>query len=223
MLALATPSQRLVTAADARQNAAPINPASDVHLADGLELRIAPHAVSAAARAGADDDPPYGSLATLRAAVDVCTKLNRARDLDELNDRLGDAATVIDASGLIVWLGSAAGASLRPVLANGYSERALARMPLVARSEDNAAAAAYRTGELQIVRAQPGLSSGALAAPMLSRDGCIGALTAEIRNGGESAPQVQAMAAILAAQLAGILADSVAAEGGIEESKTASA
>ena len=58
---------------------------------------------------------------------------------------------------------------------------------------------------------------------MLSRDGCIGALTAEIRNGGESAPHVQAMAAILAAQLAGILADSVSAEAGFEESKIASA
>ena len=56
----------------------------------------------------------------------------------------------------------------------------------VARSDDNAAAAAVRTGELQIVCKRPGVSSGALAAPMLSREGCIGALTAEIKNGGET-------------------------------------
>ena len=80
-----------------------------------------------------------------------------------------------------------------------------------------------RTGELQIVRRRPGISSGALAAPMLSRDGCIGALTAEIKNGGETSPGVQAIAAILAAQLAGILADSVPVEDGLAESRIASA
>jgi hypothetical protein len=223
VLALVAPSKRLTALEQSPLNAAAFNPVPDDQLAEGLELRTAPYAASAAARPRAANEVPHESLATLRAAVNVCTELNRARDLDGLNNLLGQAATVIDASGLIVWVGSAAGASLRPVLANGYSEQALARMPLVARSEDNAAAAAYRTGELQVVRGQPGLSSGALAAPMLSYDGCIGALTAEIRNGGESAPHVQAIAAILAAQLAGILADSVPDEGGIEESKIASA
>lgn len=159
----------------------------------------------------------------LTAAVEVCTELNRARDADDLNKWLGRAADTIDASGLIVWIGNAAGASLRPVLAHGYAAHMLARMPAVARSDDNAAAAAYRTGELQIVATRPGLSSGALAAPMLSRDGCIGALTAEIKNGGEASPGVQAIAAILAAQLAGVLAGSVPADDFGEESQIASA
>jgi len=163
------------------------------------------------------------TLPMLKAAVDICTDLNRARDLDGLNTMLSRAAHVIDASGLIVWVGGAAEASLRPVLAHGYSAQALARMPVVARSDDNAAAAAVRSGELQIVRKRPGVSSGALAAPLLSRDGCIGALTAEIKNGGETSDSIQAIAAILAAQLAGILADSVAADDDIEESQIASA
>ena len=168
------------------------------------------------------DDLPREPMPILKAAVDVCTDLNRARDFDDLNKLLGRAANAIDASGLIVWVGSAAGASLRPVLAYGYSAPALARMPLVARSDDNAAAAAVRTGELQIVCSRPGVSSGALAVPMLSREGCIGALTAEIKNGGETSEGVQAIAAIFAAQLAGVLADSVPVDG-IEESKIASA
>jgi len=76
---------------------------------------------------------------------------------------------------------------------------------------------------MQIVRQRPGVSNGALAAPLLAREGCIGALTAEIKNGGETSAGVQAIAAILAAQLAGILADSVPAGDGIEESRIASA
>ncbi len=81
----------------------------------------------------------------------------------------------------------------------------LARMPAVPRSGDNAAAAAYRTGVLQIVMSRPGASSGAVVAPISGPDGCIGALSAEIRGGGETSDSVQALAAILAAQLASIV------------------
>ena len=58
---------------------------------------------------------------------------------------------------------------------------------------------------MQIVLAHPGESNGAVVAPLLSTDGCIGALSAEIRGGGESSESVQALAAIFAAQLAGVL------------------
>ena len=44
----------------------------------------------------------------------------------------------------MVWMGSATGGDLRPVLAHGYSSQMIARMPPVPRSADNAAAAAYR-------------------------------------------------------------------------------
>jgi GAF domain-containing protein len=43
-------------------------------------------------------------------------------------------------------------------------------------------------------------------APILTADGCIGALSAEIRSGGETSQSVQALASIFAAQLAGVLA-----------------
>jgi hypothetical protein len=42
-------------------------------------------------------------------------------------------------------------------------------------------------------------------APILGAQGCIGALSAEIRGGGEASESVQALAAIVAAQLAGVL------------------
>jgi hypothetical protein len=82
-------------------------------------------------------------------------------------------------------------------------------MSAVPCTADNAAAAAYRTGTLQIVQSRAGHAAtapGAIVAPILGTDGCIGALSAEIKNGGEGSEAVQAIAAIVAAQLASILA-----------------
>jgi hypothetical protein len=49
-----------------------------------------------------------------------------------------------------------------------------------------------------------------VVAPVLTADGCIGVLSAEIRDGGEASETVQALAAIVAAQLAGVLASTPA-------------
>ena len=151
-------------------------------------------------------DPPRASLPGLKAAATLCTEFGRVKYVQGLTTALGHAADAMDASGLIVWMGDARGADLRPVAAHGYSEETIARMPAVPRSTNNAAAAAYRGGLLQIVLARPGSSSGAVVAPLLSADGCIGALTAEIRSGGETSDSAQALAAICAAQLVSVLA-----------------
>jgi len=142
----------------------------------------------------------------LKNAAQLCTELARVTSLEDLTMLLGRAAEMLDASGLVVWLGTPAGADLRPVLAHGYSDQALARMPTVPRSADNAAAAAYRSGTLQIVLSRPGSSPGAVVAPLLGPDGCIGALSAEIASGGEGSDAVQALATLFAAQLATVLA-----------------
>ena len=157
------------------------------------------------------DDRRRAGGSLLKAATDVVTEFGRVRDLDELTRVLGRAAEVMDASGLMVWVGSPAGGDLRPVLAHGYSAAMIARIPPVPRSADNAAATAYRSGMLQIVLSHPGGSSGAVVAPILSPEGCIGALSAEIRGGGETSESVQALAAIFAAQLAGVLTTAPAA------------
>lgn len=154
-------------------------------------------------------DLPRETVPVLTAAAELCIELNRARDVEGLRVLLERAAQVLDASGLVVWVGAPRAAALRPAIAYGYSPQALARMPHVPRTGDNAAAAAFRTGKLQIVLTRPGVSAGALAAPMLTPGGCIGALTAEIKNGGEAHDGVQALIAIFASQLAGILAESV--------------
>jgi hypothetical protein len=112
----------------------------------------------------------------------------------------------MDAAGVVVWLSSGDGANLEPVLTHGYSDATRARLPTVPLTADNAAAAAYRSGKLQIVPSKPGGPKGAIVAPILGAQGCFGALSAEIRSGGEASESVQAIAVIVAAQLAGVLA-----------------
>jgi|SRR5579871_3689047 len=163
-------------------------------------------------------ETPAGSSAgpILKSAAALATDVGRARDLDDLARLLERMAELIDASGVVIWLGGLGGADLRAVLAHGYTPDVVARMPAVPRSAHNAAASAYRTGELQIVLSRPGGGSGAIVAPILVADGCIGALSAEIRSGGEGSQTVQALATIFAAQLANVIsaapADAVAAE-----------
>ena len=143
--------------------------------------------------------------ASLRAVSRLCTDFGRVSDLEELKSLLGQAAGLMDANGLMVWISSPDGSELQPALAHGYAPEMLARMPRLRKSADNAAAAAFRSGKLQIVLAHEGSRSGAIVAPMLSSRGCVGVVSAETDRGAETSESLQAMAAIVAAQLAGIL------------------
>jgi len=142
----------------------------------------------------------------LKTAAQLCTDFARMRDIHDLQQLLERASDVMDAAGLVVWLGDSNGAELQPVLTHGYSDDTRARLPNVPRTANNAAAAAFRSGDVQIVLSRPGGAKGAIVAPILGAQGCIGALSAEIRGGGEASESVQALAAIIAAQLAGVLA-----------------
>jgi hypothetical protein len=169
----------------------------------------APKAAPAAPRARAPETTVAARhTIALKAAASLATDFGRVRDAEEMTRLLGRAATLMDASGVVIWLGTTTGTELAPMLAHGYGAQALSRMPRVPRSADNAAAAAYRTGQMQIVLARPGGNPGALVAPILAADGCIGALSAEIQGGGEASESVQALSTIVAAHLATVLADS---------------
>ena len=89
----------------------------------------------------------------------------------------------------------------------------VARIPVVLRSANNAAAAAYRSGTLQIVLSRAGFARERAPSSRrsLSADGCVGVLSAEIRDGGESSETVQSLATIFAAQLAGVVASTPSA------------
>jgi hypothetical protein len=159
------------------------------------------------------EDRPGDSVASIRAvspvlktAAQLCTDFACMRDLNDLQLLLARASDVMDAAGVVVWLGNAEHGDLEPVLSHGYSEDTRARLPNVPRNANNAAAAAYRSGEVQIVLSRPGGAKGAVVAPIRGVQGCIGALSAEIRGGGEASESVQALASIVAAQLGSVLA-----------------
>jgi len=143
---------------------------------------------------------PTGPI--LRRAAELCTNLGRVSDVQELRTLVAQAADVIDASGLIVWTSVPGEKELRPALWHGYTDEMMSRLPPLSKSAENAAARAFRSGQLQIVLARPGSSNGAVVAPLLTSNGCVGVVSAEIRGGGESSESVQALAAIFAAQLA---------------------
>jgi hypothetical protein len=142
---------------------------------------------------------------SMRAISKLCTDFGRVDDIEGLKSLLGQAASLMDTNGLMVWVGTPDGSELQPALAHGYTQDMLAQMPTLRRSADNAAAAAFRTGKLQVVLAQEGSASGAIVAPMLSSRGCVGVISAETRHGAETSESLQALAVIVAAQLAAIL------------------
>jgi hypothetical protein len=142
----------------------------------------------------------------LAAAARLCTDLARVKESGELSGLLGRAAELLDASGIVLWMAGPDGSSLRPAASHGYSDHALGRMKTLPTGSDNAVALAYRTGQLEVVQGARG-RSGAVVAPIVTPGGCAGAMAAELRHGAEASPSVQAVATIVAAQLASLVAD----------------
>jgi hypothetical protein len=148
-------------------------------------------------------EAPTTSL--LKTAAEICVSLGAVSEGADLRELLGRAGALMDASGVIVWVGDADGSDLKATTAHGYAPHVLTRMPAVPRDADNAAAAAYRTATLQVVASHPG-QAGAVVAPIVTPAGCVGALTAEVAAGREISEETQALALLFAAQLSALLA-----------------
>jgi transcriptional regulator with XRE-family HTH domain len=137
----------------------------------------------------------------LVAAAQLCTELSRAEHTGEMASLLSQAARILDAIGLIVWVSDTQGTELRPALAHGYSDKLLGQLPAVKRDADNATAAAFRSGQMSVVDGIDG-ASGALAVPLMAPRGCVGVLAVEVQNRSEQIGSVRALVTIFAAQLA---------------------
>lgn len=148
------------------------------------------------------EPPPAVPAVDLPATAALCGTIARLTETTSLPEILDRAAAILDARGIIVWMG--AGEELFAATAVGYDTAIVSRLRPINRHTDNATATAWRTGETRIV-ASDMISLGAIVAPMAGAAGCIGVLAAEVRNGRESDPATQAVAAIIASQLAAVL------------------
>jgi len=118
--------------------------------------------------------------------------------LPSLLDR---TASLLDASGIILWIADPDGRELNPIFAQGYPQQLVNRLGTIPRDAENATAAAFRTSLLQTVRADE-ISAGAIAAPLVTPGGCVGVMAAEVRHEAERQDMKLAAATIVAAQLA---------------------
>ena len=146
---------------------------------------------------------PSPHAGDLRQAADVCTAIGQITEARDLQPLLTRAASALGASGVVVWM--AAGEELIAASAFGYESTALHRLGRIHRSGFNATAVAWRSGTLQIVSGE-GTSRGAMVAPMLGAERCVGVLAIEVPHGGETDETRQAVARLVAAQLAATLA-----------------
>jgi hypothetical protein len=131
----------------------------------------------------------------------LCTALAGVREMAELPQLLEQAAKLLDAAGLIVWIADRPGGDLHAAVAYGYSAQILARMGSVAANADNATATSFRTGTVQSVPGDVEIN-GALAVPLSTALGVAGVLAAEVRHRREVDHATRELAIIIAAQLA---------------------
>ena len=153
-----------------------------------------------------DPPPPLPTpfAPDLSAVGRLCTELGRVEEVDELPPLLQDAARILDASGLIVWVWDPISAELNPALVYGYPHNVVAQLPAVRRDDDNATAEAFRLAETRSVEGNDRIP-GAVVVPLLTPAGCAGVLALELPRGGEKDSSVVAVATILAALLAQLI------------------
>jgi hypothetical protein len=155
----------------------------------------APRAAPAAAA-----QPPEPSV-DLRGVAALCTDLARILDVQALPPALERAGHLLHASGIVIWISDPDRRELAPVVAHGYPPQLMVRMGTIACDAENVTAAAFRTGLVQIVKAD-GDASGAIAAPLVTPSGSVGVMAAELLPGRAADEETRAAAAIVAAQLA---------------------
>jgi hypothetical protein len=176
-------------------------------LADAAHPATEPDRVDRTNEVPADCSPvskPVLFEPDILAAAHLCTEFGRVENSCDVQPLLQEAARILDAIGLIVWVWDPQVEELMPALSYGYSDKVLAQLPIIKRDADNATAAAFRSAQTCAIKGGEH-DSGALAVPLLTSAGCAGVLAIELPHGTEQTRSVRAVATILAAQLAPLI------------------
>jgi hypothetical protein len=182
------------------QSVAPTPPTAVVEAPTPLAI-AAPEPVAAPAAPPQLIEVPVPLRVDVPEMARLCGDLARITDTRSLPGLLERTATLIDASGIVLWIADPDGRELAPIVTYGYPQQTVTRLGTIGRDAENATAAAFRTCLLQTVDADA-VSGGALAAPLVTPSGCVGVMAAEVRDLGERDDVVLAAAGIVAAQLA---------------------
>ena len=135
------------------------------------------------------------------AALGLTVETNAFEGIRDAGPMLQEAARILDALGVIVWLWDPQAAELSPAVTHGYSDRVLAQLPHVRRDADNATAAAFRSAQTCVVKGS-NFASDALVVPLQTPAGCAGVLAVELPHGCAQRESIRALVVILASQLA---------------------
>ena len=144
---------------------------------------------------------PGIEINALKEVSEICSDLSSLSDPGALEGALGRVSTLLNATGLIVWIASNDNSTLAPVATSGFDPKLVARIGKIPRDSSNLTAAAFRENAAK-VSAPTGTTPGALAVPMGSPSGAAGVLSIELKAGQAVDDQKVALAGIVAAQLA---------------------
>ena len=144
---------------------------------------------------------PSVRVASVRETSEICTDLSALSDPGALQGALARVSSLLDATGLIVWVASNDTTSLSPVATHGFDATLVARIGKVPRDGANLTAAAFRDNAPKI-SAPTATSPAALAVAMCGPSGPAGVLSVELKPGQSADEAKVALASIIAAQLA---------------------
>ncbi len=143
----------------------------------------------------------------LAAAADLCVDLARLIDDRDLPGLLARTVNVLDAKGVIIWTADPEGASLRPSLTHGYTEKVLARLGSLPPDGDNVTSLSFRSASTQTMSGGSPGAPGAIAVPLMTAAGCAGVLSVEVLDSKPTA-ELTALATIIAAQFSTLIGPS---------------
>jgi hypothetical protein len=144
---------------------------------------------------------PSVTLAAVRQVSEICADLSALSDPGTLEATLARVSSVLNATGLIVWIASNDGDSLTPVATHGFDPKLIARIGKIPKDSANLTASAFRDNAPKVSPATA-TAPAALAAPMCGPAGPAGVLSVELKAGQAIEDATVALAAIVAAQLA---------------------
>jgi hypothetical protein len=162
------------------------------------------------------------AVASVREVSEICADLSALSDPGALEGTLARVSSVLDATGLIVWLASNDGGSLTPVATHGFDPALVARIGRISRDSANLTASAFRENSPRISTPTT-TAPAALAVAMCGPTGPAGVLSIELKAGQTVDEAKVALASIVAAQLATLTMPIPETQTEIEEPKRAAA